>query len=108
MGKSSDKRLFNFEKNPYTMVFDKFIDETMHKYPGSVTRVYLAILRKTIGWQKLSAEISYDCIAGLTGISDPTTISKAIKILIEEGHIIKIMGSWKPKKSNFITVIVDD
>lgn len=89
MGKTSDKRLFNRKTNPYTMVFDKFIDETMHKYPGSVTRVYLAILRKTIGWQKLRAEISYHYISGITGISDPTTISKAIKILIEEGHIIK-------------------
>jgi phage replication O-like protein O len=55
---------------------------------GSENLIFLAIMRKTFGWQKVKDKISYTQIEKVTGIGSYSTIKKAISSLEEKGFII--------------------
>ena len=74
-------------KSPnYTQIPNVYFDEIMKNLNGSENLVFLAIMRKTFGWQKKKDRISYSQIMELTGIARSTT-ANALKELEEKGYI---------------------
>ena len=53
----------------YTQVPNVFFDEILEGLNLAETKVLLAIMRKTFGWQKQIDRISYSQIVKMTGIS---------------------------------------
>lgn len=67
------------------------IDELMNKMSSSAFKCYMVIIRQTVGWQKLSDEISISQFVEKTGNSK-NTILKACKELEELNLIKKTKG----------------
>lgn len=65
----------------HTQIANEFLDEYLNKVSGSATKVFLAICRKTIGWQKDIDVISQSQIIKMTGLSI-NNIKRAIDELI--------------------------
>ncbi len=53
----------------------------------------LAIVRMTLGWQKKEASLSYGVLSDLTKIESRSSISKAVKLLVEKGFIYRKSGN---------------
>lgn len=70
----------------YTQIPNVYFDEIMHKLSGSENLVFLAIMRKTFGWQKKRDRISYSQIMKIAGIAKSTTAT-AISSLERKGYI---------------------
>ena len=69
-------------KSPnYTQIPNEYFDVIMRQLNGSENLIFLAIMRKTFGWQKKKDRISYTQIMELTGIKSKETLSTAIKHL---------------------------
>lgn len=76
-------------KSPnYTQIPNDYFDKIMGTLSGSENLIFLAIMRKTFGWQKVKDKISYTQIEKLTGIGSYTTIKKALSSLEEKGLIV--------------------
>jgi len=69
----------------YTQVANLFI-ENMYQYTGAEVKVFCAISRKTIGWQKISDKISYSQLMKYTGLSI-NTMRCALDRLIKDKWI---------------------
>lgn len=66
-----------------------FIDDYMQELEGSELDMYLVVLRKTVGWHKMSDRISLSQFQNYTGYSIPT-IRSAINGLMEKGFVNRI------------------
>jgi len=84
----------------YTQIPNIFFDEIMATLNGGETKVMLAIMRKTFGWQKKKDKISYSQIQEMTGLARQS-ISDAFKGLLEkdliECHVNKQSHSYSVK-----------
>jgi phage replication O-like protein O len=72
----------------YTQVPNFILDEWMANMTGSAFKVLMTICRKTLGWQKVSDDISLTQIERLSGLTRPSVIN-AIKELEEKELIFK-------------------
>jgi len=75
------------EKPNYTQIPNVYFDEIMQTLNQTENIVFLVIMRKTFGWHKKRDKISYSQIMELTGIKSRTTVSTALKGLLEKGLI---------------------
>ena len=66
----NDSNILHFTKIP-----NNFIDEWLLKLSGTATKVFLVILRKTIGWHKESDVISISQIEKNSGLSENSVLS---------------------------------
>ena len=71
----------------YTQIPNVYFDEIMQTLNQTENIVFLVIMRKTFGWHKKRDKISYSQIMELTGIKSRTTVSTALKGLLEKGLI---------------------
>lgn len=71
----------------YTQIPNIYFDEIMQTLNQTENIVFLVIMRKTFGWHKKRDNISYSQIMELTGIKSRTTVSTALKGLLEKGLI---------------------
>lgn len=71
----------------YTQIPNIYFDEIMQTLNGSENLVFLTIMRKTFGWHKEKDRIAYTQIMEVSGISSRSTISSALKVLLEKGYI---------------------
>jgi phage replication O-like protein O len=72
----------------FTQIPNNYFDTIMGQLNGSENLIFLAIMRKTFGWNKSKDNISYTQLAKVTGISSYSTIKKAIDSLIDKKLII--------------------
>lgn len=79
---------FNRHGN-FTAIDNAVFDVIMPSLGSSEWKVLSFILRKTIGWHKMADRISYKQIQEGTGLASPSTVSRALKNLIEENIIVK-------------------
>lgn len=77
----SDKKI---EAPNYTQIPNVYFDYIMQTLNQTENIVFLVIMRKTFGWHKKKDNISYSQIMELTGIKSRSTISTALKGLIEK------------------------
>ncbi len=70
----------------YTMIDNRFLDFAMKNLTGASVNVYLAISRKTVGYQKLTDKIAYSQLCKLTGLS-LNSVKNGIKELKNYGLI---------------------
>ncbi|MBP7552067.1 MAG: replication protein [Spirochaetes bacterium] len=70
----------------FTRVPNFFLDEYIYQLSESALKVYLTVVRKTIGWQKDKDFISYSQIQKMSNLSE-NSILKGIKELIEKDLI---------------------
>ena len=75
------------EKPNYTQIPNVYFDEIMQTLNQTENIVFLVIMRKTFGWHKKRDKISYSQIMSLSGIKSRTTVSTALKGLLEKGLI---------------------
>jgi len=95
-GNASKKRLPQFL---HTQIPNFFLDN-MSGYLGSEVKVFLAICRRTLGWHKLSDEISYTQLQEMTGLS-VNGLKKAIRVLTDKNWIVQhslILGGGRGHK----------
>ena len=71
----------------YTQIPNEYFDKIMQTLSGTENIIFLAIMRKTFGWQKVRDKISYTQIEKVTGIGSYTTIKKGLSALEEKGLI---------------------
>ncbi len=71
----------------YTQIPNIYFDSIMQTLNHTENIVFLVIMRKTFGWHKKRDKISYSQIMELTGIKSRTTVSTALKGLLEKGLI---------------------
>jgi phage replication O-like protein O len=76
-------------KSNYTQIPNVFFDEILEGLNLAETKVLLAIMRKTFGWQKQIDRISYSQIVKMTGLSK-VSISSGIKSLEKKDIIFVI------------------
>jgi phage replication O-like protein O len=91
------------KKPNYTQIPNVYFDEIMTKLNGSENLVFLAIMRKTFGWQKKRDRISYSQLMEITGLAK-STVSDALKSLLE----MKFIVSEKDGQNIRYSVVVDD
>jgi len=72
----------------FTQIPNDFFDTIMRTLSPTENMVFMAIMRKTFGWQKKRDKISYTQIAEMTGIGSYSTIKKALATLEERGLIL--------------------
>ena len=72
----------------YTQIPNIFIDVWMRSFNPSVSTVFFAICRKTIGWHKETDSISLSQIEELTGCNE-ATVTRALHIL-KQHDLIKV------------------
>ncbi|HNZ27676.1 MAG TPA: replication protein [Spirochaetota bacterium] len=77
------KQLLDDNVVNFTRVPNFFFEECIYQLSESALKVYLTILRKTIGWQKDKDFISYSQIQKMSNLSE-NSILKGIKELIEK------------------------
>ncbi|HQH29974.1 MAG TPA: replication protein, partial [Spirochaetota bacterium] len=77
------KQLIDDNVVNFTRVPNFFLDEYINQLSESALKVYLTIVRKTIGWQKEKDFISYSQIQKMSNLSG-NSILKGIKELIEK------------------------
>lgn len=75
---------------PFTKIPNIFI-ENMGRYRGATVKIYLAIFRYTMGWQKVKDKISYGQIKKMTGLSQ-RHIKENIAPLIRDGWMMTTGG----------------
>ena len=63
------------------------VDDMLCNLSGNACKIYLLIVRKTIGQNKETDKISYSQIQKYTGINSRATVSKAIDELLKIGLI---------------------
>jgi len=71
----------------YTQIPNVYFDEIMQTLNQTENIVFLVIMRKTFGWHKKRDKISYSQIMEITGIKSRSTVSTALKGLLEKGLI---------------------
>jgi len=77
------KQLLDNNVVNFTRVPNFFFEECIYQLSESALKVYLTIIRKTIGWQKDKDFISYSQIQKMSNLSE-NSILKGIKELIEK------------------------
>ncbi|MBP7552833.1 MAG: replication protein [Spirochaetes bacterium] len=80
------KQLIDDNVVNFTRVPNFFLDEYIYQLSESALKVYLTVVRKTIGWQKDKDFISYSQIQKMSNLSE-NSILKGIKELIEKNLI---------------------
>jgi len=80
------KQLIDDNVVNFTRVPNFFLDEYIYQLSESALKVYLTVVRKTIGWQKDKDFISYSQIQKMSNLSE-NSIIKGIKELLEKGLI---------------------
>ncbi len=80
------KQLIDDNVVNFTRVPNFFLDEYIYQLSESALKVYLTVVRKTIGWQKDKDFISYSQIQKMSNLSG-NSILKGINELLEKGLI---------------------
>lgn len=89
----------------YTKLPNEFVDDVMPTISAISTVVYVAIARRTIGWQKDSDSISLSQLVRATGLTRPSVV-KAINELTQRNLIaVKRQQSNQVSESNVYTIL---
>lgn len=89
----------------YTKLPNEFVDDVMPTISAISTVVYVAIARRTIGWQKDSDSISLSQLVRATGLTRPSVV-KAINELAQRNLIaVTRQQSNQVSGSNVYTII---
>lgn len=83
-----DKLIFE-KRVPYTIVRNEVFDEVMPRVSYPAWKVLSAIIRATMGWQKLEDQLSYSQLLRRTGIKSRSTLTQAIKELETGNYIVR-------------------
>ena len=86
--------MIKIPQSNYTQVPNVFFDDILEGLNLAETKVLLAIMRKTFGWQKQIDRISYSQIVKMTGLSK-VSISSGIKSLEEKDIIFVVRKGQK-------------
>lgn len=90
----------------YTKLPNEFVDDVMPTISAISTVVYLAIARRTIGWQKDSDSISLSQLVRATGLTRPSVV-KAINELTQRNLIAVTRQQLNQvSESNVYTIIL--
>jgi len=87
----------------HTQLPNEFIDKYMHQVSPAATKVFLAICRKTIGWHKMTDDISSTQLIEMTGMSK-NTVKSAVDELVEIGLIIKYKRGYGKGQETCYTI----
>jgi len=71
------------------------VDELMSNMTGNQLKVYLVIIRKTVGWHKEDDAISISQICKLTGLADDRTVKRILRYLHSKGLINRTFNSGR-------------
>ena len=80
---------------PFTALPNIYVDEYLSELSGAETKVLIVILRKTVGWQKESDEISLSQIEKITGLARHSVIA-GLRGLMKRGLVVQT----KPAEGN--------
>ena len=83
------------QQGHYTQVHNIVFDEIMSQVKPTSFKVLMAIIRKTIGWQKVEDDISFSQLREITGISSNSTLYLAGDELSSLGLIIITKGDYE-------------
>jgi phage replication O-like protein O len=72
----------------YTRVPIAYVDEHLADLSGAETKVLLAVLRKTAGWQKESDEISIEQLQQMTGLAR-NSVRAGLRGLLKRGLVVQ-------------------
>jgi len=88
------------EQSFFTVFNNAVLDQVMPELSPNAWKCLCLIIRKTIGWHKISDEISFSQIKEGTGIKSNHTIISALDDLVKNGYIIvhKSKGQWSTNK----------
>lgn len=93
-----------FDKRKYfpnsTQLPNIVVDELMADMSGNQLKVYLVVIRKTVGWHKESDAISISQICKLTGLADDRTVKRILRYLHSKGLINR---AFNPGRSSTLT-----
>lgn len=70
-------------------VSNSLVDDIIQDISGNALKLYMIIIRKTVGWQKYKDKISVSQLMFISGIRDKRTINKSINELLDFGLIKK-------------------
>lgn len=88
----------------YTQIPNEFLDNWLPLLKEIELKVLLAIMRKTLGWQKTKDRISISQLQKLTG-SSPQNILKAVDVLVGFGIVKKEVFGKKGKQETYYELI---
>lgn len=75
-----------------------FVDKILPNLSEIEVKVYLVIVRKTLGWRKEYDSISLSQFKGILNIKDDRTIQSAISKLLQKDFIIKVEKPGYPSQ----------
>lgn len=87
------------EQGNFTQIHNIVFDEIMAEVKPTTFKVLMAILRKTIGWQKTQDAISFSQLRDITGIKSNDTIYAATEELADMKLIIITKGDCETTTS---------
>ncbi|MBU2051339.1 MAG: replication protein [Gammaproteobacteria bacterium] len=87
------------EQGNFTQIHNVVFDEIMARVRPSSFKVLMAIIRKTIGWQKTEDAISFSQLREITGIKSNDTIYAATAELTDMQLIIVTPGGYETSTS---------
>tara|TARA_R100000278_G_scaffold122699_2_gene109574 strand:+ start:1113 stop:1490 length:378 start_codon:yes stop_codon:yes gene_type:complete len=88
-------------KQGFVRIPNRIFDEHMKTLSGNEFLLYMAIIRKTWGWNKNSDKISHSQLMGMTGLSNKTVV-KCLETL-QQKELIALTKRFK--RTNLITVL---
>jgi phage replication O-like protein O len=87
----------------YTQIPNPFIEKKMRDLNGTAVKVFLAIARRTLCWQRLDESITLNQLQRMTGASRQGVLN-ALDELKKHKLIDIKRGEWKRGKKNHYTV----
>jgi len=88
----------------FTTIPNIYLDECMPELSNPELRVLLAILRRTVGWQKESDEISIEQLQRMTGLAR-NSVRVGLRGLLKRGLIVQQRSSIGSKAASYMCVI---
>lgn len=89
----------------YTKLTNSFIDDVMPTISATSTVVFLAMLRRTVGWQKESDTISLSQLVRATGLSRPTVIKAISELRNQKLIAVSHQRADLVSESNMYTIL---
>ena len=89
---------------PFTALPNIYVDEYLSELSGAETKVLIVILRKTVGWQKESDEISLSQIEKITGLARHSVIA-ALRGLMKRGLVVQTKPAEGNKPASYKCIV---
>jgi len=89
---------------PFTALPNIYVDEHLAELSGAETKVLIVILRKTVGWQKESDEISLSQIEKITGLARHSVIA-ALRGLMKRGLVVQTKPAEGNKPASYKCIV---